>query len=83
VDSYDARVLIGETYLPIADLMAYYGENLGGVHLPMNFHLMLRPWDAETVASLVQEYEGGRALTPPIFANTPLPSRGTQSAGTR
>ena len=57
VDSYDDRALIGETYLPIADLMAYYGKNLGGVHLPMNFHLMLRPWDAETVASLVQEYE--------------------------
>ena len=57
VDSYDDRALIGETYLPIADLMAYYGKNLGGLHLPMNFHLMLRPWDAGTVASLVQEYE--------------------------
>ena len=57
VDTYDDRVLIGETYLPIADLMAYYGKDLGGVHLPMNFHLMLRSWDAETVAALVQEYE--------------------------
>jgi alpha-glucosidase len=57
VDAYDDRALIGETYLPIQDLMAYYGNNLGGVHLPMNFHLMLRSWDAETVAALVQEYE--------------------------
>jgi alpha-glucosidase len=56
-DAYDDRVLIGETYLPIEDLMAYYGRDLGGVHLPMNFHLMLRSWDAETVAALVQEYE--------------------------
>jgi alpha-glucosidase len=37
--------------------VAYYGKNLGGVHLPMNFHLMLRLWDADTVAALVQEYE--------------------------
>jgi alpha-glucosidase len=57
VDAYDDRVLIGETYLPIEDLMAYYGKDLGGVHLPMNFHLMLRSWDAETVAALVQQYE--------------------------
>jgi alpha-glucosidase len=57
VDAYEDRVLIGETYLPIEDLMAYYGKDLGGVHLPMNFHLMLRPWDADTVAALVQEYE--------------------------
>jgi alpha-glucosidase len=58
IEAYDDRVLIGETYLPIPDLMAYYGRDLGGVHLPMNFHLMLRSWDAETVAALVQEYEG-------------------------
>ena len=57
VDAYDDRVLIGETYLPVEDLVAYYGEDLGGVHLPMNFLLMLRSWDAETVAALVQEYE--------------------------
>ena len=56
-DAYDDRVLIGETYLPVQDLMAYYGRNLGGLHLPMNFHLMLRPWTADSVATLVQEYE--------------------------
>jgi alpha-glucosidase len=57
VDAYDGRVLIGETYLPIEDLIAYYVKDFGGVHLPMNLHLMLRPWDAETVAALVQDYE--------------------------
>jgi alpha-glucosidase len=57
VDAYEGRLLIGETYLPIEDLMAYYGEGLGGVHLPMNFHLMLRPWTAESVSALVTEYE--------------------------
>jgi alpha-glucosidase len=57
IDTYDDRVLIGEAYLPVPDLMAYYGRNLSGVHLPMNFHLMLRPWTAESVAALVEEYE--------------------------
>ena len=31
------RVLIGELYLPIERLMAYYGY---GVDLPVNFHLL-------------------------------------------
>lgn len=57
VDGYGDRALVGETYLPIEDLMAYYGRNLGGLHLPMNFHLMLQPWTAASVASLVQQYE--------------------------
>jgi alpha-glucosidase len=41
-DAYPgARVLIGEAYLPIERLMAYYGVNLSGFHLPFNFHLLL------------------------------------------
>lgn len=46
VDRYPDRLLIGELYLPIERLVAYYGERGGGVHLPANFHLILVEWQA-------------------------------------
>jgi alpha-glucosidase len=66
-DTYDDRLLVGETYLPVPDLMAYYGGPRPEVHLPMNFQLMLRPWTAESVAALVQEYED--VLPPAAWPN--------------
>jgi alpha-glucosidase len=51
------RLLIGEAYLPIDRLMAYYGEALGGFHLPFNFHLLSTPWQAEPIAALIRRYE--------------------------
>ncbi len=67
VATYEDLVLIGETYLPVPDLMAYYGKTHPELHLPMNFHLMLRPWTAAAVAGLVQEYED--ALPPGAWPN--------------
>jgi alpha-glucosidase len=47
-DAYGARgrerVLIGEIYLPVDRLMAYYGGRRPGVHLPFNFQLIDAPW---------------------------------------
>ncbi len=56
-DSYPERVLIGELWLPIERLVAYYGVNGRGLHLPFNFHLILTAWQARAVASLVEQYE--------------------------
>jgi alpha-glucosidase len=56
-DAYDDRILIGEIYLPIERLVAYYGENLCGVHLPFNFQLLLTSWSARRIAALIHEYE--------------------------
>ena len=57
-DEYEDRVLIGEIYLPLDRLVAYYGEQLDGVHLPFNFGLvLLTEWEAGTVRRLVEEYE--------------------------
>jgi len=42
VDEFDDRALLGEIYLPLDRLMAYYGRDLGGVHLPFNFQLLDR-----------------------------------------
>jgi len=57
IDEFESRVLIGEAYLPIERLVAYYGKKLMGVHLPFNFQLIFAPWTAEDVAALVERYE--------------------------
>jgi alpha-glucosidase len=56
-DSYNDRVLIGEASLPIDQLMAYYGKQDPGFHLPFNFHLIKSPWDPRVIASLIEQYE--------------------------
>jgi alpha-glucosidase len=57
VDEYEDRVLIGEIYLPVERLVAYYGANLEGANLPFNFQLLEAPWNARGIASLIDEYE--------------------------
>jgi len=40
IDEFACRVLIGEIYLPLQRRVAYYGNDLGGAHLPFNFALL-------------------------------------------
>src|SRR3954452_16465841 len=61
-DEYPDRVMIGEAYLPIDRLMAYYGVDLTGFHLPFNFHLLSTPWQPLAIAALIEAYE---AALPP------------------
>ncbi len=57
-ESYGQRVLIGELYLPLEQLMLYYGEQLDEIHLPFNFHFVTMPsWEASTVREAVENYE--------------------------
>ena len=65
LDEYSERVLIGEIYLPLKQLVRYYGEpredqarQLDGAQLPFNFHLILTPWEADAVANIIRDYEG-------------------------
>jgi alpha-glucosidase len=58
MDEFPSRVLIGEIYLPIERLVAYYGRDLEGVHLPFNFSLLNTQWRADAIARLIDEYEG-------------------------
>jgi len=46
IEEFDKRMLIGEIYLPIEKLVAYYGRDLRGCHLPFNFSLLLVEWHA-------------------------------------
>jgi alpha-glucosidase len=58
IDEYDDRVMIGEVYLPIGRLMAYYGVERSGAHLPFNFHLLDVRWDAASLRALIDAYDG-------------------------
>jgi alpha-glucosidase len=57
VNAFPDCLLIGEIYLPIERLVAYYGRNLDGLHLPFNFSLLSALWDGRTIAKLITEYE--------------------------
>jgi alpha-glucosidase len=67
VDEFSDRVLIGEIYLPIPQLMSYYGKDLEGANLPFNFQLLQCPWSAAAIAEVIGEYE--RALPEGAWAN--------------
>jgi len=60
-DARSSRVLIGELYLPLSRLVAYYGRNadgvLEGVQLPFNFQLIAAEWNAARIDRLVRDYE--------------------------
>lgn len=67
-DSYGARVLIGEIFLPNDRLCAYYGTpDRPEIHLPFNFALMENAWDARGLARIIADYEA--ALPPGGWPN--------------
>ncbi len=62
------RVLIGEIYLPLPELVRYYGfpaeqisdpaaPQLNGANLPFNFHLIQTNWSAHAIADIINTYE--------------------------
>jgi alpha-glucosidase len=57
-DEFDARVLIGEVYLPLHRLVAYYGNDLTGAQMPFNFALLSTLWSARSVEKIIADYEG-------------------------
>jgi alpha-glucosidase len=57
IDEFDSRVLIGEIYLPLERLVTYYGNELGGAHLPFNFALLSAPWNARSIEKIIHDYE--------------------------
>lgn len=67
MNEYHGRVMIGEIYLPIDDLVTYYGEDNSGAHLPFNFQLILLEWKAREIARAIDKYEG--ALPPEGWPN--------------
>lgn len=71
-DEYGAkgqdRLLVGEIFLPLDQLMTYYGSaERPGVQLPFNFQLLEARWDAVELATLIADYEA--ALPPGGWPN--------------
>ncbi|HYZ23011.1 MAG TPA: alpha-amylase family glycosyl hydrolase, partial [Rhodopila sp.] len=82
LDEFEDRVLIGELYLPIERLMAYYGRGGRGAHLPFNFQLLLmQGWHAQTIADIVNRYEA--ALPPGGWPNWVLGNHDRPRIATR
>jgi alpha-glucosidase len=80
------RPLIGELYLPLDRLVAYYGPNLDAVHLPFNFSLLWAAWTrskwtAAALARLIGEYDG--ALPPGAWPNWVLGNHDQPRVATR
>ena len=67
LDSYGERLLLGEIYLPINQLVLYYGKDLTGASLPFNFQLIQCAWRADAIAQVIREYEA--ALPPGAWPN--------------
>jgi alpha-glucosidase len=67
IDEFHDRVLIGEIYLPLHRLVAYYGNNLAGAQMPFNFGLLAAPWSARSIERIITDYE--RALPPGAWPN--------------
>ncbi len=68
LDAQADRVLIGEIYLPVERLVAYYGRDGRGAQLPFNFQLLtMQGWDAATLAGIITRYEA--ALPPGAWPN--------------
>jgi alpha-glucosidase len=63
LDEYDDRMMVGEIYLPVQELVRYYGRHNDECHLPFNFGLIATddykpfPWNAEAVRQRVEAYE--------------------------
>jgi alpha-glucosidase len=57
IDEFESRVLIGEIYLPLHRLVAYYGNDLAGAQMPFNFALLSTLWSARSIEKIVADYE--------------------------
>src|ERR1700731_297744 len=67
IDEFGSRVLIGEVYLPLHRLVAYYGNDLAGAQMPFNFALLSTLWSARSVEKIIADYE--RALPAGAWPN--------------
>lgn len=57
-DAYPGdRVLVGEAYGTLEQVVAYYGPHGDGFQLPFNLQLIGAPWQPRAIAAMVEDYE--------------------------
>jgi alpha-glucosidase len=81
VDGYEQRLLSGELYLSVEEMMKYYGAEEPELHLPYNLRLTDVEWDARKVAESIAEYQ--RALPPGAWPTYTIGSHDRPRAATR
>lgn len=61
LDEYgDDRMLAGELYLPIDDMVTYYGEKRPELHLPLNLKLTWCQWEPQSIVEIIDQYDQSR-----------------------
>ena len=55
------RVLLGEFYVPIPELVTFYGDAAPELHLPLNLSLTWSKWEADTIGRTIAEYQAAVA----------------------
>jgi alpha-glucosidase len=51
------RVLLGEFYVPLEELVTFYGDSAPELHLPLNLTLTWTTWRAAVVGRTIAEYQ--------------------------
>jgi len=80
LDEYDERMMVGEIYLPVEELVTYYGDG-DECHMPFNFQLINLPWEARVIDDYIRKYEG--ALPPGSWPNWVLGNHDQHRVATR
>ena len=57
LEEYGDAVMIAEIWLPVEQLVTYYGDGVSGTHLPLNFQLIELQWDATRIREAIRTYE--------------------------
>jgi alpha-glucosidase len=81
VDGYDERLLSGELYLSVEEMIKYYGAERPELHLPYNLRLTDIEWSAPKVAETIAEYQ--RALPPGAWPTYTIGSHDRPRVATR
>lgn len=55
VDGYDDRILLGELYLDVERIAAYYGAERPELHLPLNPIFGSLPWEADELRKAIDD----------------------------
>jgi alpha-glucosidase len=81
-DAAGDRVLIGEVWAePRSRWAEYYGRQNDELHLPFNFDLLEKPWDATAIRRSIDELEA--TLQPGMYPNYVLGSHDKRRLATR
>ena len=81
LDSYQDRMMVGESYMPLLELVKYYGEHGDEAHLSFNFELIRAPWDPAYIRKFTENYE--RALPGGAWPNWVLGNHDRHRVATR